>query len=94
LHKIYQQIRDIRNQKNENFKAQDLYLKLKNNHPEDWLGALELLEVLEQRGIEINLKEEITNYLKSKIDSRPELKKLITDGIKLIAQPVNQLITQ
>ena len=94
LHQIYQQVREIRIQKNEDFNAEDLFLNLKTNHPEDWLCALELLEILEHHEMELNLKTEITSYLKSKIENKPELKKLITDGIKLIAQPVHQLITE
>jgi phenylalanine-4-hydroxylase len=94
LHQIYQQIRDFRNNLSVKFIAEDLFKQLKNNHPEDWLCALELLEILEHHHIEENICKEIKHYLETKTEQQPELKKLISDGINLINQPVNQLIIQ
>ena len=94
LHQKYQQVRAIRNSLISDFDADNLFLELKTNYQDDWLCSLELLEVLHHLNINEPLRVEINNYLESKAFANPELKKLITDGLKLIANPVHQLILE
>ena len=94
LHQKYQQVRDIRNSLISDFDADNLFLELKTNYQDDWLCSLELLEVLHHLNINEPLRVEINNYLESKAFANPELKKLITDGLKLIANPIHQLILE
>lgn len=94
LHQKYQQVRAIRNSLISDFDADNLFLELKTNYQDDWLCSLELLEVLHHLKINEQLRIEINNYLESKAFANPELKKLITDGLKLIANPVHQLILE
>jgi phenylalanine-4-hydroxylase len=94
LHQKYQQVRDIRNSLSSDFDAENLFLELKTNYPDDWLCSLELLEVLHHLNINEPLRVEINNYLESKALVNPELKKLITDGLNLISNPVHQLILE
>ena len=94
LHQKYQQVRAIRNSLISDFDADNLFLELKTNYQDDWLCSLELLEVLHHLKINEQLRIEINNYLESKAFANPELKKLITDGLKLIANPIHQLILE
>lgn len=90
LHKLYQQVRDCRQKQGDYGFLGNVWLKLQKNHHDDWLCALEILELLEHEGIEPFLAVEIRGFLEQKIKDQPELKKLITDGFYLIGHPVEQ----
>ena len=60
------------------------------HHQDDWLCALEILEVLEHEEIERGLALEIRTFLEQKAINEPEYKKLISDGFYLIKHPVEQ----
>ncbi|MGF7040031.1 aromatic amino acid hydroxylase [Mucilaginibacter lappiensis] len=90
LHKLYQQVRNCRlKQGNYGFLG-NVWLKLQKDHHEDWLCALEILELLEHEGIEPVLAADIRQFLQQKATDQPELKKLISDGFYLIEHPVEQ----
>jgi phenylalanine-4-hydroxylase len=90
LHKLYQQVRNCRlNQGDYGFLG-NVWLKLQQDHHNDWLCALEILEMLEHEHIEPGLVAEIRKFLEQKARDEPELKKLISDGFYLIAHPVEQ----
>ncbi len=94
LHQLYQKVRSVRN-KNEGFNELSAIFKtLKSKFREDWLCALEILEILEQHHLQTELQKEINSYLSLKASNEPEIKKLIIDGIGLIKNPVTQLIIQ
>lgn len=90
LHKLYQQVRDCRQKQGEYNFLGNVWLKLQKDHHDDWLCALEILELLEHEEIEPILVAEIRGFLKQKVKDQPELKKLITDGFYLIEHPVEQ----
>jgi phenylalanine-4-hydroxylase len=90
LHKLYQQVRD-RRQKGGNYGfLGNVWLQLQKKHHDDWLCALEILEILEHEEVEPQLALEIRTFLEQKAINEPGYKKLISDGFYLIKHPVEQ----
>ena len=94
LHQLYQQVRAIRESSSGYESLAQIFSNLKTNFREDWLCALEILEILDQNQNNKVLNKEINNYLTLKASNDPELTKLIHNGIVLIKNPVTQLIIQ
>jgi len=84
LHSIYQKVRDIREDNCSYALLPSLWEELKNEHPDDWLCALELLEMLKLKNIDDNLTKEVMRFLHSKQSSESSLSKLIADGLVMI----------
>jgi len=74
LHKLYRQVRFFRENPTGTESLNSIWDQLKKH--DDWLCALELLELTHN--------PEIEAYLKLKADNEPELCKLIWDGLRLI----------
>jgi len=90
LHKLYQQVRNRRHNGGDFGFLGNVWFKLQKNHHDDWLCALEILEILEHEGIEQSLADEIRKFLSQKAINEPGYKKLIDDGLYLIKHPVEQ----
>jgi phenylalanine-4-hydroxylase len=90
LHQLYQQVRNRRQKGGDFGFLGNIWLRLQKNHHDDWLCALEILEILEHEEVEPQLAKEIKTFLEQKAISEPEYKKLIIDGFYLIAHPVEQ----
>lgn len=90
LHKLYQQVRKRRHHGGDFGFLGNVWLMLQKNHHDDWLCALEILEILDHEEIEPGLAAEIRAFLENKAAYQPELKKLISDGFYLIKHPVEQ----
>lgn len=90
LHKLYQQVRNRRQTGGDFGFLGNVWQMLQKHHNDDWLCALEILEVLDHEGVEPTLAEEIRSFLKNKSETQPEYKKLINDGFYLIKHPVEQ----
>lgn len=90
LHKLYQQVRDRRHNGGEYGFLGNVWFKLQKHHHDDWLCALEILEILEHEEAEPGLALEIRTFLEQKAANEPEYKKLISDGFYLIKHPVEQ----
>lgn len=84
LHKLYQKVRDARNNSALVPTLPGLWYKIKREYPADWLLPLEILEVLQNEGVEENVQEEIRLYLEAKKNEEPGLKKLISNGLSLL----------
>ncbi len=91
LQQLYHQTKLIRLFENDIENVAQIFNELKENHREDWLCCIELLEILNQHQINISLQKDIKIYLEMKASNHQDLKKLIEDGIKLIDNPVIQL---
>jgi len=90
LHKLYQQVRDCR-QNQSNYQAlPNIWQKLQTDYPSDWLCALEILEILDHEDLMPDTAQQIHNTLEKRASEEPDLKKLITDGFYLIKHPVEQ----
>jgi len=90
LHKLYQQVRNRRQNGGDFGFLGNVWLMLQRNHHDDWLCALEILEILEHEEIEPTLADEIRIFLEQKAATEPEYRKLISDGFYLIKHPVEQ----
>lgn len=90
LHRLYQRVRNCREQIMEHERLVDIWEQLQTDFPDDWLCALEILEILDREKQEPEVAAAITQFLTDKANQQPELKKLINDGFYLIKHPVEQ----
>jgi phenylalanine-4-hydroxylase len=90
LHQLYQQVRNRRHKGGDFGFLGNVWLRLQKNHHDDWLCALEILEILDHEEAEPEIAAEIRIFLENKAANEPELKKLISDGFYLIKHPVEQ----
>ncbi|MGY0038174.1 hypothetical protein [Pedobacter sp. NJ-S-72] len=67
---------------------------MKTSYAQDWLCALEILEIVHYKGTNHELEQEIRAYLEAKASVEPQHEKLINDGLHVIENPVTQLITE
>lgn len=94
LHSIYRSIRDIRQNQRDYEQLISLFEALKKEHRQDWLAALEILEIVYHKKLGTGLERELRIYLELKAATEPEHSKLISDGLHVIENPVSQLITE
>ena len=94
LHNIYRAVRQIREGGNDDESLPALFETLKTTYPQDWLCALEILEIVHYKGTNPELEQEIRIYLEAKASVEPQHEKLINDGLHVIENPVTQLITE
>ena len=85
LHQLYQQMRDRRHSGGDFGFLGNVWRKLQAEHHNDWLCALEILELLEHENTEQAVAQEIRTFLEQKAANEPEFNKLITDGLSLIS---------
>jgi phenylalanine-4-hydroxylase len=88
LHDLYRQVRVSRNNKSGYINLPKMWQQLHENHADDWLCALEVLEILNHEDILHDLAGEIQAFLEAREANEPEVAKLIKDGLKLIKQLV------
>lgn len=82
LEVLYQTVRMIRENKDSKAELQLVFNKLKNNHPNDWLLAVEIAELLIDSLTP--LLHEVIVYLSQLKERRPEVAHLIAGGLDLI----------
>ncbi|HEY1008022.1 MAG TPA: phenylalanine 4-monooxygenase, partial [Sphingobacteriaceae bacterium] len=90
---LFRIVRECREQASGHERLPEVWSCLKSDFREDWLCALEVLEILRQENLYPETAREITIYLELKASSEPEYAKLIKDGFHLIEHPVAQLDT-
>ncbi|MFB9842678.1 aromatic amino acid hydroxylase [Mucilaginibacter ginsenosidivorans] len=90
LHKLYQQVRNRRHNGGDYGFLGNVWMMLQKNHHDDWLCALEILEILDHENTEPSVAREIKTFLETRAANEPELTKLINDGLYLIKHPVEQ----
>ena len=94
LHDIYKAIRTIRQEKRDYEKCIALFEQLKTEHRSDWLATLEILEIIYHKKLDPAFEKELRDYLELKAANEADHRKLITDGLHVIENPVSQLITE
>lgn len=94
LHNLYKEVRAIRENGEPIDKLSYIFEQLKTNHRQDWLCALEILELVYHKKIYHQLEKEVLVYLEIKAGREAEHTKLINDGLHVIKNPVSQLITE
>lgn len=88
LEKMYQTVRDFRENKNTNADLNQILETLKSNYPTDWLLSVEILEVAEKNQLS-ELKDKTLAHLENLKTKRADVKHLIEFGIELILESVN-----
>ena len=83
LETFYQQVRDYRDDKNRTISRTKVLEQLIEKHPNDWLLPIELYE-LAFIGNETKLCESILKHLEIVKQNRPEVGRLIDDGLGII----------
>jgi phenylalanine-4-hydroxylase len=83
LFALYQKVRDTRENKNSANNLTEVWNELKTNHPDDWLCALEILELLNPEKKD-PLYKEIKRFLDARKSENDNLKKLIEDGYSML----------
>ncbi|MEI8141657.1 MAG: aromatic amino acid hydroxylase [Chitinophagia bacterium] len=81
---LFKQIRNYREEGKSDDSLNQIWQNIKNNFEEDWLGAMELLELADTMPTQEALANELRNYLNAQSDSHPTHSKLIRDGLKII----------
>jgi len=89
LHQIYQKVRDIREQQCSFAMLPALWQELKQDHPNDWLCALEMLELLKMNRIEDVFSVELVEFLQAKRSENESMARLIDDGLAMINESVS-----
>ncbi|EKT3964555.1 aromatic amino acid hydroxylase, partial [Flavobacterium psychrophilum] len=82
LEGLYENVRNIREGKSSHLSLEDTFGKLLENHPKDWLLSVEIVELVQAKDTVLSSK--IISHLESLKNSRPEVKKLISNGLELI----------
>ncbi|MFM6953674.1 MAG: aromatic amino acid hydroxylase [Sphingobacteriaceae bacterium] len=88
---LFKKVRACRESDSDYEALAEIWANLQANYREDWLCALEILELLELKRLNAPLAREIRTYLESKASTEPEYSKLIHDGLYIIKYPVSQL---
>jgi phenylalanine-4-hydroxylase len=83
LEVLYQTIRNIRETKDTETSLVPIFDKLRTNHPNDWLLAVEITELLKNQN-EPQLLQDVMTYLDQLKEKRPEVAHLIAGGLDLI----------
>jgi phenylalanine-4-hydroxylase len=83
LELLYHTIRNIRETKDTTTALDPIFEKLKENHPNDWLLAVEIVELLKNRNESVLLQNVLT-HLENLKKIRPDVQKLISNGLELI----------
>lgn len=88
LERLYQQIRDYRDGKNRTISRTKVLEELIKNHSKDWLLTVEIYE-LAKLGNESDLANKSLAHLESIKQARPEVGRLIDDGLEIINQKIS-----
>ena len=92
LHGYYATVRRVRESGADHAALLPVWTAIKRDYPDEWLCALELLEVLRHHGSNPQLAGDIQAWLVAASESRPEFRKLIDDGLALIEHPDIDLV--
>lgn len=83
LENLYQQIRDYREGKNKTISRTKVLEELIENHPTDWLLAIEIFELASIEN-ETKLCNSIVKHLETVKQNRPNVGQLIDDGLEIV----------
>lgn len=90
-HQLFQTVRNCREWQSHFEELTGVWEIVKTHFADDWLCALEILEVLEQEEVFDSVAKDIRVFLETKAMNEPECAKLIKDGFYLLKNPVSQM---
>ncbi|WP_333696403.1 aromatic amino acid hydroxylase [Flavobacterium sp.] len=85
LESLYLAVRKIRSNESSDLSLEQVFEILKQNHPNDWLLSVEMIELTTQTN-STQLQQELIAFLEKVKTNRPEVAHLINDGLDLIFQ--------
>jgi len=88
LENLYRNVRNIRENKPAEITLKEAFGAVTAGHPNDWLLSVEIAE-LAQKSNNNDLTEKVLNHLEKVKLNRPEVAKLITNGLELIFSNVH-----
>ncbi|MBC6109816.1 aromatic amino acid hydroxylase [Pedobacter fastidiosus] len=94
LHSLYKSVRTIRETAESLEKLPEIFAELKTKFRQDWLCALEILEIVFHKKRFHQLEKEILIHLEIKAGKELDHTKLINDGLYVIKNPVSQLVME
>jgi len=84
LFDLYQSVRDCREGRRDKATLTSVWRELSSKYTDDWLLATEIIEILQAENLHPELSSAIRTYLGDLSERRPEISKLIDDGLALI----------
>lgn len=85
LEGLYNSVREIRENKVSSLTLNSIFEKIKKNHPKDWLLSVEIAELCKESNNN-SLLEDVISHLNNIKNQRPEVTKLINNGLGLILE--------
>jgi phenylalanine-4-hydroxylase len=85
LHKLYQDVRDLRESQAALLELGALFEEIRRDYPEEWLLPLELAEIAVKVPGKEDLAAEIIHYLNGEKSKDPDVARLIENGLALSA---------
>ena len=85
LEGLYNSVREIRENKVSSLTLNSIFEKIKKNHPKDWLLSVEIAELCKESNNN-SLLEDVISHLNNIKNQRPEVAKLINNGLGLILE--------
>lgn len=80
---LYQTVRNIRESNDTETPLESIFTQLQEKHSNDWLLSIEIIELLNIRN-ETDVMQKVILHLENLKKQRPELEKLISNGLELI----------
>jgi phenylalanine-4-hydroxylase len=83
-HSLIKQIRDIREKRLPEITLPEVWQQLSSQCKQDWLGAMEVLELTDSSETFANIAREARSFLEQQKINYPNYTKLINDGLRII----------
>ena len=84
LENLYQQVRDIRENKKGYERLGEIWETQQAEHPNDWLLSMDIFEILDDIEQQLELKERVANFLKEVASTNKDKQTLIDWGFRLV----------
>jgi len=92
LHDLYRTVREARTNPSLKNRLEDVWNRVVQDFSDDWLLSLEILEILYKTSGYEQISSSIRDYLLAMKTRKPWLENLISNGLKLLHIPENQLL--
>ncbi|HEY4283706.1 MAG TPA: aromatic amino acid hydroxylase, partial [Chthoniobacterales bacterium] len=84
LENLYQQVRDIRDNKKGYERLGEIWETQQADHPNDWLLSMEIFELLDETEQQLELKERVSAFLKKIASTNKDKHTLVDWGFRLV----------
>src|SRR4029078_7789311 len=84
LQTLYEQVRNIRENKKGYERLGEIWETQQAEHPDDWLLSMEIFEVLDDTEQQPELKERVSNFLKKMASTDKDKSTLVDWGFRLV----------